>query len=468
MQLMRWWGRSVRRLHRAALLFAVLAAVVGGLAVAGFTWWLLWLGLGAKAETPNQLDLTKIALSVTAGVGGAVALVVAYRRQRDLERGRFAELFGAAARQLGDEDPAVRLAGVYAMAGVADEFSAPVRRQQCVDVLCGYLRLPYEPDDGANHLISRAETARESDREVERVYRVRHNDREVRGTIVQVIADHLRPYGEASWSRCDFDFTGAVLENADFEATEFGGRRTTFARVRFVGDRFADFNRARFTGHVTFRDAVFVTPITNFENAEFRTERTTFDGATFESPQTCFDEATFAGVRTGFVAAKFLGARTSWRSAVFRAELTSFAQATLDGEHVSFEQSVFSGQRLAFTSAQLYATTVGFEEAKLGAAVRLRGRGTREIDFVGAEFHGAVSFARSTIAGRAADFREGDFFGEISFVATRFTAGETDFARPKAWVGVRFDWDDNPTAKPTSVKPNPWPPAPEPAPAPSI
>ncbi|MEV0341711.1 pentapeptide repeat-containing protein [Nocardia sp. NPDC050713] len=468
MQLMRWWGRLGRRLHRAALLFAVLAAVLGGLAVAGLTWWLLWLGLGAEAETPNQVDLTKIALSVTAGVGGAVALVVAYRRQRDLERGRFAELFGAAARQLGDEDPAVRLAGVYAMAGVADEFSAPVRRQQCVDVLCGYLRLPYEPDDGANHLISRAETAQESGREIERVYRVRHNDREVRGTIVRVIAAHLRPYGEASWSRCDFDFTGAVLENADFEATEFAGRRTTFTGVRFVGDRSADFNRARFTGqHVTFRDALFTVPIAHFGSAEFRTARTTFDGATFKSPQTRFDEATFAGPRTGFIGTRFLGARTSWRAAAFQAERTSFAQATLDGEHVSFEEAVFSGQHLAFTATQLYATTVSFEEAKLGAAPRLRGRGTREIDFVGAEFHGAVSFARSTIAGRAADFREGDFFGEISFAATRFTAGETDFDRPKAWVGVRFDWDDNPTGKPTSVNPNPWPPVPESAPTPS-
>jgi hypothetical protein len=34
-------------------------------------------------------------LTVVAGVGGAVALVVAYRRQRDLEQGRFVERFGA-------------------------------------------------------------------------------------------------------------------------------------------------------------------------------------------------------------------------------------------------------------------------------------------------------------------------------------------------------------------------------------
>ncbi|WP_174186921.1 hypothetical protein [Nocardia barduliensis] len=72
------------------------------------------------------------------------------RRQRDLEQSRFVELFGAAAAQIGATDVAVRIAGVYAMAGVADEFDG-LRRQQCIDVLCGYLRLPYSPELGGNH-----------------------------------------------------------------------------------------------------------------------------------------------------------------------------------------------------------------------------------------------------------------------------------------------------------------------------
>ncbi|WP_067684067.1 hypothetical protein [Nocardia miyunensis] len=45
---------------------------------------------------------------MVAGVGGVVALVVAYLRQRDLEQGRFVERFGAAAAQLGPTDVAVR------------------------------------------------------------------------------------------------------------------------------------------------------------------------------------------------------------------------------------------------------------------------------------------------------------------------------------------------------------------------
>ncbi len=55
------------------------------------------------------------------------------------------ERFATAAGQLGsDKPPPVRLAGVYAMAGLADDWEE--NRQTCVDVLCAYLRIPYEPD----------------------------------------------------------------------------------------------------------------------------------------------------------------------------------------------------------------------------------------------------------------------------------------------------------------------------------
>src|SRR5215468_6203125 len=57
------------------------------------------------------------------------------------------ERFAMAAEQLGNDRPsAVRLAGVYAMAGLADDWEE--NRQTCVDVLCACLRMPYEPDPG--------------------------------------------------------------------------------------------------------------------------------------------------------------------------------------------------------------------------------------------------------------------------------------------------------------------------------
>lgn len=58
----------------------------------------------------------------------------------------FNERFTAIATQLGDDQPAVRLAGVYATAGLADDWKQ--NRQTCVSVLCAYLRLPYDPEPG--------------------------------------------------------------------------------------------------------------------------------------------------------------------------------------------------------------------------------------------------------------------------------------------------------------------------------
>ncbi|MFE9024586.1 hypothetical protein ACFYNL_39405 [Streptomyces sp. NPDC007808] len=53
------------------------------------------------------------------------------------------ERFDTAARLLGHGEAACRLAGVHAMAGLADDW--PERRQTCIDVLCAYLRMPYPP-----------------------------------------------------------------------------------------------------------------------------------------------------------------------------------------------------------------------------------------------------------------------------------------------------------------------------------
>ncbi|MFJ4650121.1 pentapeptide repeat-containing protein [Nocardia sp. NPDC088792] len=463
----RFGGTLNRTIHRSALLLSVLAAVVGGLAVAALTWWLLWYLLGAKTETPNQLDLTKIALSVTAGVGGAVALVVAYRRQRDLERGRFSEVFGAAARQLGDADVAVRIAGVYAMAGVADEFSARGRRQQCVDVLCGYLRLPYMPDEGNSHLVSKSQRIEDTGTAVERIYNFRQNDRQVRDTIVRVIGEHLRDSAEVSWSAYDFDFTDAVFEDADFRYAIFAGRNTRFTDAMFIGSHGTSFEKARFLGkRITFRGAMFRNT-TTFDHAVFaptevtKPDRdgsgTTFVDTTFGGTVT-FEGTEFAGAQTDFTRSTFAGDRTSFANATFTGDLVTFERAIFDGDRVTFTGSEFTGARALFTGVRFYAESCAFDCAHLGAGNRWRR--SQEISFLRAELHGKVSFADAVFAGRSVSFTGADFFGAISFRRVSFDAREVLFERPKAWVGVHFDWDGTPSTKPANVSPEPWPPTP--------
>ncbi|TLP66545.1 hypothetical protein [Microbispora triticiradicis] len=163
-----------------ALVSTIAVALLGVVIVGG----LLLFGVqGLKPEAQvsaaTLFELLKIAFAVVAGVGGLVALVVAYRRQKVAEaaqvlaeqaeqRAHLAELraqrgeqreatklhndrFATAAGQLGHDSPAVQLAGAHALAGLADDAPTRELRQTCIDVLCAYLRMPYspKPPDGA-------------------------------------------------------------------------------------------------------------------------------------------------------------------------------------------------------------------------------------------------------------------------------------------------------------------------------
>ena len=163
------------------------------------------------------------------------------------------ERFATAAEQLGSDKPAVRLAGVYAMAGLADDWEE--NRQICVDVLCAYLRMPYEPDPGQDAP------------ELERL--AFQAIREVRHTVIRVITAHLKKNAALSWQGLNFDFTGArfsgslvIFKDAKFSGAviefglaEFSGGRVSFSCVQFSGGK-VDFSNARFSGgEVDFSDA---------------------------------------------------------------------------------------------------------------------------------------------------------------------------------------------------------------------
>jgi hypothetical protein len=168
------------------------------------------------------------------------------RTSKDTLNARFA----TAADKLGSEAPAVRLAGVYAMAGLADDWSE--NRQTCVEVLCGYLRMPYEPDPG--------EEAPEPERLAFRA------NREVRHTVIRLITAHLRDSATVSWRGLNFDFTGVVFDGGDFSNAKFSG-----GEVRFGGAEFSD-------GEVGFDDAEFSGGWVGFDNAEFSGSEVSFNG----------------------------------------------------------------------------------------------------------------------------------------------------------------------------------------------
>lgn len=163
----------------------------------------------SDSRTQESLKQTQASLELAAEQARRLA-------ERELA-GAMSSRFSEAASQLGHDQAPVRLAGVYAMARLADDW--PEQRRQCVDVLCAYIRLPYEPDPNAEG--SRA------------------GDREVRRMIIRQIRDHMRPQAASRWDGCNFLFEGATLDCGDLSRAVFGdGSRVSFHNVTFVGSTF--------------------------------------------------------------------------------------------------------------------------------------------------------------------------------------------------------------------------------------
>jgi uncharacterized protein YjbI with pentapeptide repeats len=414
-------GRSIARWIRQLGLFAAsgLVLLVGLVITAG-----VWIGLSfllnhhspwyvPPGEKPaSNLDLTKVALAIVAGVGAAIGLTVTYRRQRDLERGRFDERFAAAAEQLGADSAAQRLAGVYAVGALADQNES--RRQQCVDLLCAYVRLPYDPAAGLLRTVVSEHTwpVGAATGKEQRTYERLPNDRDVRLTIIALIKGHLQPEAETSWSKYDYNFSGAVFDDGDFAGAEFSGdvnfNHTTFSgnfdfsKTSFSG-RLATFSGATFAGgHVNFSEATFLA-FAAFYKAKFRAGAVDFYRATFAGKATFRDAAFFSGVvvnthsaefsdNVEFDEAKFAGGRISLDGTLFSGDVT-FIETTFSGgdvtlgstfadSWVTFDGATFdSGSRVTFDGATFDSgSRVTFDGATFDSGSRV----TRD----GSEFRG--------------------------------------------------------------------------------
>jgi uncharacterized protein YjbI with pentapeptide repeats len=487
-----WPAAARRRVARGSLFTSVTFAIVTGAAIAISVSFAIGIALHTKvgAGSPAPIDVLKTALTVVAGIGGAVALVVAYRRQRDLEQGRFVERFGAAAAQLGDADVAVRIAGVYAMAGVADESRDFARRQQCIDVLCGYLRLGYDPDHGASHLAKLVVTSPATSRfrrwrpnagrpgssgdqgSLEKHYEYRQQDREVRQTIVRTIAAHVRADVD-SWSQYHFDFRDAVLEGVDLngalfsEEVSFQGA-SFLLQTTFEGTRFSrsTFEKAKFSGDTSFSRSDF------FNAADF--SNTLFDA------DARFDQVKFRG-GAYFVEAEFKGRWTTFCDTTFN-KWAEFGFAKF-GERASFNGGTKFKCVARFFGVEFEEASFGDAAVNVGHTEFVDGPTTFEQSawFQGARFAKAADFYRTIFSGEAAfdshtiisrreteggpkflsggRFDQATFKGGGSFVGADFGEKDVSFREPVEWSdSLKFDWDEDVSRKPANVKPDIWPP----------
>ena len=395
------------RLWRIGIALAVsfTVALLGLTGLAYLAWLLLGLA-GFRRHGPPSLHDTVTVLQLVfasvAGAGALVALVVAYRRQKVSEadsahdRTRvFNERFSTIAAQLGEASPAVRLAGVHAMAGLADDWKA--NRQTCVDVLCAYLRMPYEPDPGikapgGERLIFRA-------------------NREVRITAIRVIAAHLKHGAAVSWRGFNFDFTGTAFDGGSFEGAVFSGGTVSFEGAVFSG------------GTVSFEGAVFSGGTVSFEGAVFSGGTVSFEGAVFSGGTVSFEGAAFSGGTVDFVDSLFSGGTVDFSAAEFVGKMVNFGAARFLGGAVRFRHTVFSGGIVAFNASVFSGATVDFN-----GGLFTRG----EVNFDAAEFaEGSVDFFGAEFSGAVVDLRAAKFSGcSVDF------SGSDNWSNPPNFIGV--------------------------------
>jgi hypothetical protein len=379
------------------------------------------------SSTTPRFEILKTALTIGAGISALGILALSYRKQKDLEDSHFVERFGAAAEQLGHTDAAVRLAGVYAMTTVANQYSNFDQRQQCIDVLCGYLRLPYNPEDQKPHqtnlrITEKADTTSTSEAE----FTYRQDDSEVRNTILRTIVSHIQHDAKTSWSKHDFDFTGAYLEEGNFEGARFNGQYTRFDKTHFNGE-YIQFNHAQFNGEVTgFDGAQFNGKLTTFGEAQFNAKYTQFNHAQFNGEGTRFDKTHFNGEVTGFEGAQFNGSGTGFFEAQFNGSGTWFFKAQFNGNNTSFDRAQFNGKITGFDGAQFNGKITSFNGAKFNK--------------------GGISF-RSEFLSTKTDFSFAEFTADVSFQDSTIGTGE-----------IVTDWKANKGPQPENVRPNPWPP----------
>ena len=264
--------------------YALTACFLAALAGLAALWWAA-LALLSHPKLPRSkvislhdtVGVAQLVFASVAGAGALVALVMAYRRQRVAEtatandRSRVLnERFTTIAAQLGDDQAAVRLAGVHAMAGLADDWKE--NRQTCIDVLCAYLRMPYEPNPGDEAPAAERLAFRSS--------------REVRHTVIRVITAHLIKDAPVSWQGLNFDFTGVVFDGGNFTSAEFTGGEVSFDGAMFSGGGEVSFDSAGFTGgRVLFNGARFAGGTVDFRQSADWSHPPSFDWEGGTPPQ---------------------------------------------------------------------------------------------------------------------------------------------------------------------------------------
>ncbi|MBB4687537.1 pentapeptide repeat-containing protein [Amycolatopsis jiangsuensis] len=224
------------------------------------------------------------------------------QQRHELDRERISdERFARAVELLGHEADQVRVGAMHALAGLAR--SRPGYTQTVLDVLCAYLRRPFDPEgEDPDH----------------------KRERQVRLTAQRLIGDLLPDASEAASASYRLDLRDAFLESFFLNKRRVGNLRLDNARLHeavVIGDCVIA-EVAAFSQALTTDDCYFTCRGTRFQSSAV------FFGMSFNG-QASFKLATFAD-QAVFHSTKF-GAGVWFTDAVFEGEL-DLCQASFRGE----------------------------------------------------------------------------------------------------------------------------------------
>jgi len=416
----------------------------------------LWGGRFLAGWTSDKPLIFKELLSTTlaavGGIGAVGYLVIKYREQASTEReelrqneGEADKKLADAVQQLGSKSPQVRIAGVYALADVADTYGSEKYgvdyNKRAVEILCGYLR-----------------TVRSD------------NDEPVESAVFSILSNHLTPPAHSfsnsnigPWSRYTIDLRGAILKETinfkgaciaslDCRQAEFHGK-ADFTDAHF--DAYTHFDQAHFYHQANFTGAQFQhnndpNLITSFVNTHFH-NKATFNEAHF------YHQANFTGAQfqhnaksnliTSFVQRAHFDGNTYFDNAHF------YHQANFTG--AQFQHNAKSNLITSFVGTHFHAE-VKFNEAHFhqeADAIELEvtfkeAQFDGDTYFDGTYFHKRVNFnsgdnRRSTFK-KTASFQNTHFGGTANFRRVTFNSFAYFGAEGKGEGGpTKFDYDSD-------------------------
>jgi len=383
----------------------------------------------------NRLEQVKTILTTIGGIGGVGYLVIKYREQSGSERDRARleeseadKKLADAVQQLGSESPQVRIAGVYALADIADTYGSEKYgvdyNKRAVEILCGYLR-----------------TVRSD------------NDEPVESAVLSILSNHLTPPADSlrnknigPWSRYTIDLRGAILrETINFQGACIAS--LDCRQAEFYGK--ADFTEAHFDGDTRLDNAHFhrtaIFTGTQFQQDARSTESgaafggTRFDGNTYFDNAHFHHEADFTGAQfqdnaKSNLNTSFAGTHFHNKSIFNNAHFHQNAENTLTGLKVTFERCHFEGETF-FYNTHFWGKAIFDSD---------RNEGEKTIFEKDANFHGTrfwiTSFQGAVFKSYAGFGREygnskANFEGNVVFRNAKFK--RADFSGVK-FKGVDF------------------------------